>query len=459
MRDILISDVVCATNGKVDGNSSNTDDYISNITTNSKECIKGSLFIAIRGGHNFVQEAVDNGAICCLVEKKVDVADENVTFIYTEDTVEAMLSLATFYRSLFNIPAVAITGSSGKTSTKDIVASVLGEQYNVLKTEGNFNNEIGVPMTIFNLRSDHEMLVIEMGMNHFGEIEKLVDVVKPDVAIITNIGVAHIEHLGSKEGILKAKLEITSGLKSKGTLIINKDDEMLGNIANEKKSEFEIMTFSKKSVADYKVKNVNIKGVEGITFDVENNGDTNSYQINYPGEFMVSNAVCAIICGDYFDIDQNKIIDGIKNFTLSKNRLERFYLKTGATVINDAYNASPDAMHSSITILDDINDKRKILVLGDMFELGEESAFMHKELGKFIATKKVDIVIFCGEMMKNAYSTYNSYSENQAYHLENIWEISHCLEEIDINKNDIILFKASNGMKFKEVINEIKVKM
>ncbi len=469
MKDILISDIVCIANGKViSGNgtvdengtlSASKDDYISNITTSSQEVEIGSLFIAIRGGHKFVQDAIDKGAICCLVEERLELDSKGCTIIYVESTEKAIIELAKFYRSLFNIPAVAVTGSKGKTSTKDLVASVLAEKYNVLKTEGNFNNEIGVPITIFKLREHHEIMVIEMGMNHFGEIEKLTDIVKPNVAIISNIGVDHIEYLGSKEGILKAKMEITKGLKLGGTLILNQDDEMLSTVKQSDFENFKIVSYGKSKDANYNIKNIIADGIETSTFEVDADGKTESYTLNYPGEFMVYNALCGIICGDEFGVDADSIRRGILNLELSKNRLDNFSLKCGTTVINDAYNASPDSMRAVVSILDEVNNKRKVVVLGDMFELGENSQTMHKELGEFLATKDLDNIIFVGDMMKNAYLAYSKLSENNCVYVTNIDEIIPKLNDLTLNANDVLLFKASNGMKFRDVISVVKENM
>ncbi len=457
MKDILISDVVCATNGKVDSSCANTDDYISNITTNSKDVQRGSLFIAIKGGHNFVQEAIDKGAVCCLLQDEVDVKSEGVTLIYVEDSVQAMIEFATFYRSQFNIPAIAITGSNGKTSTKDLVASVLSQKYNVLKTEGNFNNEIGVPLTIFNLREHHEMLVVEMGMNHKGEISRLVDIVKPNVAIITNIGTAHMEYLGSKEGILEAKLEITEALENNGLLILNDEDEMLHKVKPSDFPNANIVTYSKSLDSDYIIDNIVSRGLEGTTFDVTESGagQTLGYTINYGGEFMVSNALCAIICGEHFEVSYNDIKKGVEEFQLSKNRLERHILKCGSILINDAYNASPESMRASLSILDSETERRKILVLGDMFELGENSARLHKELGEHLSTKDFDEIIFCGEMMRGAFQRYTKECDGSAEYVSSISEITDVLKTFKLKENDIVFFKASNGMKFKNVVAEV----
>ncbi len=470
MKDILISDIVCMANGKVlSGNgtvdengtlSASKDDYISDITTSSQEVEKGSLFIAIRGGHKFVQDAIDRGAICCLVEEEnLELDCKGCTIIYVDSTEKAIIELAKFYRSLFNIPAVAVTGSKGKTSTKDLVASVLSEKYNVLKTEGNFNNGIGVPITIFKLREHHEMMVIEMGMSNFGEIEKLTDIVKPNVAIISNIGVDHIEYLGSKEGILKAKMEITKGLQFGGTLILNEDDEMLSTVVKSEYPNFEIVTYGKSDNADYKIENIIADGIETSTFTVNTEKMSESFTLNYPGEFMVYNALCGIICGEEFDVDTKSVRRGILKLELSKNRLDKFKLKCGTTVINDAYNASPDSMRAVVNILDEVKDKRKIVVLGDMFELGENSQKMHRELGEYLATKQINNIIFVGDMMKNTYSAYTKDCENSCVHVTSIDEIIPELNTLKLDNNDVLLFKASNGMKFRDVISVVRETM
>ncbi len=469
MKDILISDIVCIANGKVlSGNgtvdengtlSASKDDYISNITTSSQEVEVGSLFIAIRGGHKFVQDAIDKGAICCLVEEELELDCKGCTIIYVDSTEKAIVELAKFYRSLFNIPAIAVTGSKGKTSTKDLVASVLAEKYNVLKTEGNFNNEIGVPITIFKLREHHEMMVIEMGMNHFGEIEKLTDIVKPNVAIISNIGVDHIEYLGSKEGILKAKMEIVKGLQFGGILILNQDDEMLSTVKQSDYSNFKIVTYGKTEDVDYKIENIVADGIETSSFNVSNDNITENYTLKYPGEFMVYNALCGIVCGEEFDVDAESIKRGILKLELSKNRLDKFILECGATVINDAYNASPDSMRAVVNILDEVKNKRKIVVLGDMFELGETSAKMHKELGEFLATKQIDNIIFVGDLMKNTYSAYTNHCDNSCVYINGIDEIITKLNDLNLGNNDVLLFKASNGMKFRDVISVVRETM
>ena len=415
--------------------------------TNSKTIKKGETFFAIGKGNDFVKDALEKGATGCVVEKDVyyDILEAypEATIVKVEDALKTLQNLAAYKRAIYHIPVVAITGSVGKTSTKDIVASVMSKKYNVLKTEGNFNNHIGLPITIMKLQ-EHDALVLEMGMNHLHEIEVLTDIARPNIAIITNVGTSHIGILGSRENILKAKLEILEGLQG-DTVIINNDNDLLSKWAKTEK-EYNIITYGiKNQNSNYVAKNIK-------SFEDKSTFELNNEEITVPvgGEHFVYNSLCAIAVGKYFEIPIETIKKGIETFELTKSRMEIIQLKNAATVINDCYNANFDSMKAAIKYIENIKDKRKITVLGDMLELGSYSKEIHTNLGKEI--KNVDILITVGNEAKNI----AKYAEaKEIIELQNNEEVVNKLKPI-ISPNDIILFKASHSMNFDEIINKIK---
>ena len=459
MKDLSIKNILEVTKGKLlVGN----EEYVCMSYSKDTRTIKnGDCYIGIKGenfdGNLFWEKALENGASTVIVQN-VEIEDKKLkkwadkNIIKVEDTLEALYNLARYKRSLYNIPVIAITGSVGKTSTKDIVANVVSKKYKTLKTEGNNNNNIGLPFTILRLQ-DEEVLVLEMGMNHFGEISLLASIAKPNICIITNIGTSHIGNLGSRENILKAKLEILEGSKKKA-VIINNDNDLLHKWYEENKEKYNIKTYGIKEKSDVMAKNIMLKE-QSSKFMCKINEKEKEIIVPVGGEHFVLNALCAITVGEVLEIEDNKIKEGIESFELTKKRMDIIDLENGVKIVNDAYNASLESMKAALKVLSEFKEKRKIAVLGDMFELGEFAEKLHKEVGKEVIKNNIDILIACGENAKYiAKVAKEKMNKEEVYYLENKEEIKSLLEKI-VKNNDVILFKASNGMQFYKIAEEV----
>ncbi len=382
------------------------DEIVKNVVRDDREVTEGTVFVALNGennnGHRFVPRALENGAVCCVVDKS-EGEFPGMPVVAVEDTYKALGDIAAYYRDQFNIPVVGITGSVGKTSTKGMIASVLSREYTTLKTEGNYNNEIGVPLTLFRLSDDDEAAVIEMGMSAFGEISRLTKMVKPDTAVITNIGVSHIEHLGSREGICKAKLEILDGLSVDGTVILNGDDDLLWQKNGE--LEYETLYFGIENKAcDVVATNIKLYS-SGSEFDVKIDGKEYRFETNAPGIHHIYNALAAILVGYRYNIRVESMIEGIHNFVPEGLRQVKTEYKNFVT-INDCYNACPDSMESGMDVLvltasEKGAGARKVACLADMLELGDASEREHCKVGKMCAEKGIDCLICIGNEAKN----------------------------------------------------------
>ena len=373
------------------------------------------------------------------------------TIIQVEDTFEALYEIAKYKRSLYNIPVIAVTGSVGKTSTKDIIASVVSQKYKTLKTEGNNNNNIGLPLTILKLK-DHEALVVEMGMNHFGEISLLTNIAKPTLAVITNIGTSHIGNLGSRENILKAKLEILEGMKIP-RVIINNDNDLLHKWYEENKEKIEIHTYGINNSSDVIAEKIEL-GEEKSKFVVKTSSEKVNIDVPVGGEHFVYNALCAMTVGKVLGISYEQIKQGIASFELTQKRMDMKKLDNGALIINDAYNASFESMKVSLEFLSKHTGKRKIAVLGDMFELGEYTEELHRKVGEEVVKNKIDILICAGENSKYIIDEVKKHSNIKTYFMNNNEEIVEKLNQ-ELKKGDVVLVKASNGMKFFEICQKV----
>ena len=433
---------------------------VENFSKDTRTIQKGDIYIGIKGekfdGSNFWNQALDVGATAVLIsniqiskEEKEKYKDK--TIIQVEDTLEALYEIAKYKRSLYNIPVIAVTGSVGKTSTKDIIASVVSQKYKTLKTEGNNNNNIGLPLTILNLK-DHEALVVEMGMNHFGEISLLTNIAKPTLAVITNIGTSHIGNLGSRENILKAKLEILEGMKIP-RVIINNDNDLLHKWYEENKEKIEIHTYGINNSSDVIAEKIEL-GEEKSKFVVKTSSEKVNIDVPVGGEHFVYNALCGFMVGKVLGLTAKEIQNGISKFELTKKRMDIRVLKNGATLINDSYNASYESMKASLKYLSSRTDFRKIAVLGDMLELGDFSKELHEKVGEEVANDNIDVLICRGEFAKNIISKANKNKKTQCILLQNNEEILSKLQEI-LKEGDGVLIKASNGMKFYEICQKL----
>jgi UDP-N-acetylmuramoyl-tripeptide--D-alanyl-D-alanine ligase len=455
VEKMTVEEILCATGGTlVEGNKKG---QITDITTDSRKAEEGMLFIPLQGptfdGHEFIRAAFDCGAAAVLTQKDIEPL-VGKTIIRVTDTMQALADIARFYKAKLSIPCVGITGSVGKTTTKDMVASVLEKKYRTLKTHGNFNNEIGLPLTVFRLNRKHEMAVLEMGMSGFGEIHRLTSIAKPDVAVITNIGMSHIEKLGSQEGILKAKLEITDFFDSQSTLILNGDDPFLSRVRGEK--AYHVMTYGIKDTScDVTAKDIENLGAEGLRFTVVIGKEEYPAYVKVAGEHNVYNALATVCVGQQYHIPMEDILSGIEEFELTKMRMDIKDL--GAiTLINDCYNASPDSMKASLKVLSDM-EGHKIAILGDILEMGEFAEPAHYEIGEEAAKLGIDVLITVGH---NAKQIAAGAEKEGMLDIRSFERTRDCLSYIreTLQAGDTVLVKASRGMRFEMICETVEEK-
>lgn len=463
--NLKIKDILKCTNGKLI--IGDTEKECKNYSKDTRTIKKGDTYIGIKGekfdGSSFWKDALNNGAETVIINNiKLDEIEEykkqNKNIIQVEDTIKAIGEMASYKMKIqkekYNLKVVGVTGSVGKTSTKDIIANVLSKKYKVLKTEGNNNNHIGLPLTILRLQ-DEEIAVIEMGMNHLGEISYLTKIAKPDIAVITNIGTSHIGNLGSRENILKAKLEILEGMDKK-KIVINNDNDLLNKWYLENKNNIEIHTFGIKNESEFNAKNIKLK--ENLSeFTCENKNEKMSIEVPVGGEHFILNALCGLTVGKLLNLNNEEIKKGIKDFKLTAKRMEINHLKNNITIINDSYNASYESMKASISNLKNMNGERKIAVLGDMFELGDFSEKLHKEVGTEIYKNKIDKLYLIGNYSKfiGEEAEKEGYKKENIFYFENKDELFNNLKN-NLKSGDVILIKASNGMKLFEIAEKLK---
>lgn len=465
--DLTIKDILKSTKGELIIGSE--DEICENFSKDTRTINQNDTYIGIKGenfdGSLFWEEAIKKGASTVIISK-IDLSSEkiekykkqNKNIIQVEDTKLALRQMATLKREMYGdkLIVVGVTGSVGKTSTKDIIANVLSQKYKTLKTEGNNNNDIGLPLTILKLK-DHEAAVIEMGMNHLGEISRLTKIAKPTISVITNVGTSHIGNLGSRENILKAKLEILEGMNKK-VIVINNDNDLLNQWKKENINTAEIHTFGINNMSDCMAENI-CYGENNSEFNCKFGNNDFKIEVPVKGEHFVLNALCATVVGKLCNLNNREINNGIKNFSLTKKRMEILSFKDDITLINDSYNASYESMKASIEYLASCDSVRRIAVLGDMFELGEFSQELHKKVGVEVAKNNIDVLITIGENAKYiAYEAKNKgMREEEIFSFEEKEELINFLQNYICN-GDTILFKASNGMKLFDVVQELKEK-
>lgn len=428
--------------------SGNKDDEINFFSQDSRQMKNGGMYIPLKGerfdGHNFIESAFQTGAQAIISEKDVNYEDKIV--IKVKDTYQALKDMASYLRNHRPVKVVGVTGSVGKTSTRDMVYSVVKQKYKTLKTEGNYNNEIGLPLTILRYH-DEEILVLEMGMNHLQEMSRLSMIARPDIACITNVGTAHIGELGSRENILKAKLEITDGMKEGSTLIINQDNDMLQTV---ELPHLNVVRVGKGKEASIQASHIILEETKS-SFEVEYQGKKEIIEVPVQGEHNISNALIAIAVGIALNISLEDIKKGIQEFKLTKNRMD-ILEKNHKTVIDGTYNASVDSMKSSIDVLANYK-KRKVAILADMLELGDYSQQLHEEVGSYVASKGIDILVCVGKEAKYIYQKARE-SMKDVYYFESNQEVIDRLDEL-LKEDDVILVKGSHSMNLKEVVEKI----
>jgi len=431
---------------------------IKGVSINTKTIEAGNLFVPLKGdsrdGHEFVIQAFENGAAASLWQKDVPNPPSNLPIIIVENTLEALQQLAKSYRDELNIKVVAVTGSNGKTTTKDILAELLAVKYKVQKTIGNFNNHIGLPLTILSLNTDTEVAVLEMGMSNFGEIDLLTKIAFPDACVITNIGDAHLAELGSREGIAKAKLEILNGLKPKGLFVYPGDEVLIKNYLEKTAKHFRVKTFGKSNSNDLYPTELKMTNQESV---FKTNMSEETFHLPVLGEYNVLNSLAAMLIAREFDIPFEKMNGAFQGLRLTHMRMEMSPGINESQVLNDAYNASPTSMKAVLELVMNLEGyEKKVVVLGDMLELGPNEKEFHAEIGEFLDPTKIDYVYTFGNLSQNiADRAKKSFGDTRVFAFLDKQDLINHLKE-QITPKTLVLVKASRGMKLEEVVNAIK---
>lgn len=444
VNPMTLAEIAGAVSGKI--LSGDAEYKIESISTDSRTAEKSTLYIPIKGerfdGHDFIDglcEAVGCGYLC-----SNGALNTNAEFaVEVEDTRKALLDLASYYRDRFSIKLVGLTGSVGKTTTKEFLASVVSQKYNTLSTKGNFNNDIGVPYTLFGLNSETEAAVIEMGMSNFGEIEVLSLCAKPDIAVITNIGTSHIEFLKSREGILKAKSEIFVGLNPGGKAVLNGDDPYLWSLRD--KLDFDVVYVGIENAdCDIIAKNISCDE-SGCEFEA----DGKKFRVNIAGMHNVYNALVAIAVGGMLSMSYEMIASGLESYHTDGIR-QNIIPVNGYKVINDCYNASPQSVVAELGVLASVEAKRRIAVLGDMAELGDMAKSLHREVGEAVS-EKADVLVCVGELASHI---IDGAGEIESYWFASVDEAADFMKSF-VREGDAVLVKASRCMKFEKISEKL----
>lgn len=423
---------------------------IESITTDSRQAAEGCLFVAVKGervdGHDFIPSVFEKGAACVVCERE----PENVSgaWIQVESSLQAIKDMAEFYRKQLDIQVVGITGSVGKTSTKEVIASVLSEKYRVLKTLGNFNNELGLPLTVFRLREEHQIAVLEMGISDFGEMHRLSKIARPDVCVITNIGQCHLEYLKDRDGVLRAKSEIFDFMQPEGRIVLNGDDDKLSAVQEVK--GVNPLFFGVESGREIYADEIEPRGLKGIRCRIHAGEESFGVQIPIPGFHMVLNALAATAVGISMGLTTEQVKSGIEKLQSLGGRFHMIE-KGDMLIIDDCYNANPVSMKASLDVLKDA-ERRTVAVLGDMFELGENEASLHREVGVYAGEKGINLLICTGELSSHmAEAAIRAGGCETVVHVPNLERLMEVLPRL-VQGDDTILVKASHGMHFEKVV-------
>ena len=454
MQAMTVKEIAAAVNGVWLNPRENAPD-VTSVSTDSRKIPAGCLFIPLVGekfdGHNFIDQSLASGAAGCLCSKVPQELKEDKFYIQVEDTRLALRAVASAYREKFQIPFVQITGSVGKTTTKEMVAAVLKEKLNVLKTPENFNNDIGTPLTLFGLEPEHQAAVIETGMNHFGEIEYLGALVRPDVAVISNIGDAHIEFLGSREGILKAKCEIFEHLKPGGLAVLNGDDPLLDTV----EVPFKTVYCGQSEHCQVRITEVTDHGVEGITCTIETEKETYHLAIDAPGEHMAHAAAIAVAVGEALEIEKDAIVRGVAAYVPAGSRMRVLRMPGNRIVLDDCYNASPQSVTAALEILAKTSScERTVAVLGDMGELGELTRQAHYNVGALAAMLGIDCVVAIGKKASRI-ADGTEMNGGEVLYFETVDEaVGTVLDQLQ--PGTAMLVKASHAMHFNTLVDQLR---
>ena len=423
---------------------------VTGVTTDSRAVQPGQLFIPLVGerfdGHAYIAKALDGGAAGCLTAAAPETLLPGKLYIQVADTRLALKALASWYRNKFDLPVVQVTGSAGKTTTKEMIASVLSQRYNTLRTEGNFNNDIGAPLTLLRLTAEHEAAVIETGMNHFGEIRYLGEMVRPDIAVITNVGDAHIENLGNtRQGILRAKCEIFENLTPEGIAVLNGDDELLNTVTLPQ-------TILRCGVGDgcgVRVTDIDDRGLEGVACTVTIEGEHYRLTTSAPGRYMIYPMAMAAAIGRRLGLTGEEIAAGVAAYTTVGSRMHLIRLPGERLVIDDCYNANPQSMAEGLRMLAASPAQHRVAVLGDMGELGQLTAQAHRDMGAL--TRRLGLTaVAVGEKMHALTET-----DPQAQWFATVEEAMPAIRQL-FTPGTAVLVKASHAMHFERIVKELE---
>ncbi|MBA5729801.1 UDP-N-acetylmuramoyl-tripeptide--D-alanyl-D-alanine ligase [Aerococcaceae bacterium INB8] len=464
MKNIKLMDVVKAVHA-IDYTAENRDIEINNVEFDSRQITPGSLFVPLTSGktdgHEYIQKAIENGAIATFWSKdQAEAPSEQIACIFVDDTLEAMQALAKYYRDILDPIVIGITGSNGKTTTKDMTANALMAKYQVHKTQGNYNNEIGLPYTLLQMPETTEVVVCEMGMSGFGEIKALSEIAQPDIAVITLIGESHLEFLGSRAGIAQAKLEILSGLKESGLFIYPGDEPLIQSEMPELNKSIDTLSIGFDETSDVYAKELIEE--QSKTYFKTNLDENVLCMIPVMGAYNVSNALIALSIAKSINVPIEQAIFQLSQFKLTANRLEWLEMKNGAQLLNDAYNASPTSMRAVLQAYSTLQTKengRKIAVLGDIRELGPHSEQFHREIVKDIDPQNIDVVYLFGEQMQYLYEELKEVYDDThlIYEPESHQKLIEQLENT-VTSEDMVLVKSSFGVDLLKVVTHLTSK-
>lgn len=421
------------------------------VSTDTRTLLPGSIYVALSGekfdGHDFLKDAVRKGAACLVVSREIDVAQEGVAVFLVEDTRIAFQALARFHRLRFGIPVIAVTGSNGKTSTKDMIAAVLGASLRILKTEANFNNEIGLSQTLLRIEAGHQAVVVEMGMRGRGQIAELAAIARPTVGVVTNVGETHLELLGTVENIAAAKAELLEALDENSVAVLNADDLFVSRMAN--KTPARIVTFGLKNKADVTAKKLE-QGNNGVSFECCAGGRSFPLSVACPGVHNVCNALAAVAVGLEMGLKPESISLGLARYEPGKMRLNiRQY--ESITVIDDTYNASPLSMAAAIEVLAGVSKGRKIAAIGDMLELGPAAQAAHVKVGEQLAAAGVEWVLTLGALAEVAGKSAIQHGVSRVVGCSDHQAAVNELKK-QLLPGDTLLIKGSRGMQMEKLL-------
>lgn len=428
-----------------------SDVSVARVSTDSRSVPEGALFVPLVGerfdGHTYIGKALEAGAAGCLTARTPDALLPGKFYIQVSDTRLALKALARWYRGRFDLPVVQVTGSAGKTTTKEMIACVLGRHFRTLKTQANFNNDIGTPLTLLELAPEHQAAVIETGMNHFGEIRYLGEMVQPDIAVITNVGDAHIENLGNtRQGILRAKCEIFENLAPDGVAVLNGDDPLLNTVTLPQR----ILRCGTGAGCDVRVTEVDDRGLEGVACTVTTAKTSYRLETSSPGAYMIYPLAMAAAIGEYLGLTAEEITAGAADYVPVGSRMHLIPVDGQRLIIDDCYNANPQAMAEALRMLAKSRHRRKVAVVGDMGELGELTEQAHRDVGTLARELKLDAVVAVGEKMRALRET-----DPSALWFPDTASALPALPDLFVG-DTAVMVKASHAMHFENIVKELE---